>query len=172
MLVKIVKDNKKFKKEQYVYMCPYDAKKYIKKGIAEEAPEHWLPRQLIVAELFTVTRIYRGNATDGLHKRWAVLFPYIANIPEYRSLTETRYRHILTGISLRESHPSLNLWGAEGLNQVVVNTSTIKPFTEFFMNYMIKHDMDIDTIMFKEDIKRFESSLNNTPEKSEEKLQG
>ena len=171
MLVKIVKDNKKYNKDEYVYMSPFDAKKYIKKGIAEEAPEHWVPGQLVIAELFTATRIYHGSATEGEHKRWAVLCPYVANIPGYRTLTETKYRHVLTGISMRESHPTRNLWGAEGLNQVIVNTSTIKPFVEFFMNYMIEHDMDKNTIMFKEDIKKFECLLNKTTEKSEEKLQ-
>ena len=171
MLVNIIKDYKEYKKNTYIHMCPKEARKIIKRGIAEEVTEYWVPGQLYVAELFTATRINKGHATEGIHERWAIVFPYTARIPQYYTLTETKYRHILTGTSFRQSHPDRNLWGAEGLNQVVVNSNTIRPFTDFFMNYMVEHDMDANTILLKEDIKKFEIELNKTTEKNKNLLQ-
>ncbi len=164
MLVKIIKENKKYKNGEYIFMCPREAGKYIKKGFAEECKEYWLPRQLYVVELFTATRIQRGHATEGVHERWAIVIPYEAGIPEYRTLTETKYRHVLTGASFKESSPERNLWGAEGLNQIVVNSHNIKPFADFFMDYMIQHDVDANTILFREDIKKLENAINKTRE--------
>ena len=168
MLVKIIKDYKDYKKDTYEYFCPKDANKFIKKGIAEDVPEYWTPGNLCVAELFTATRIKGGHAIEGVHERWAILSSYTARIPQYYTITETKYRHILTGMAFRTSHPNRNLWGAEGLNQIVVNSSTIKPFTEFFMNYMVEHDMNANTILLKEDIKKFESALNQKAKNADE----
>lgn len=161
MEIIFTQDYKQYQKNEIVCLPERKATKLISKGFAKEAPEYWLPCQLSVAELFTATRIARGCAIEGIHERWAIISPYTARIPEYYTLTETRYHHILTGASFRVSHPNRNVWGAEGLNKIVVNSSTIKPFTQFFMNYMIEHNIDCHTKLFKEDLVKLENAINN-----------